>query len=153
MAIKELVHVFQIGLEVRSRRLNKTSEKCACREYNTRSRVLFAVADRVERTERGLANQMTADRTMANAYVDTVTKLDYEASGVRAREGDGEVYSRPLEALDYDFDLSKLERVMCGSVKLPRSVVPAVLHEVKGRAVVDKPITKAEVVELLEASH
>jgi hypothetical protein len=99
MAIKELVHGFQIGLEVRSRRLNKTSEKCARREYNTRSRVLFAVADRVERTERGLANQMTADRTMANAYVDTV------------------------------------------------------LHEVKERAVVDKPITKAEVVALLEASH
>jgi hypothetical protein len=122
MAIKELVHGFQIGLEVRSRRLKKTSEKCACREYNTRTCVLFAVADRVERTgkrtERGLANQMTADRTMAKAYVDTVTKLDYEASGVRAREGDGEVYSRPLEALDYDFDLSKLERVMCGPGKV-----------------------------------
>src|SRR4029077_14306049 len=45
-------------------------------------------------------------------------KLGYEASGVRAREGDGEVYSRPVEALDYDFNLSKLERVMSGAGKV-----------------------------------
>jgi hypothetical protein len=31
--------------------------------------------------------------------------------------------------------------------------VPAVLHEVKERAVVDKPITEAEVLALLEASY
>ena len=34
-----------------------------------------------------------------------------------------------------------------------QQIVPAVLHEVKERAVVDKPITAAEVVALLEASH
>src|SRR5258707_15588084 len=34
-----------------------------------------------------------------------------------------------------------------------QQIVPAVLHEVKERAVVDKPITEAEVVALLEASH
>src|SRR5258708_34788077 len=44
-------------------------------------------------------------------------KLGYEASGVRAREGAGKVYSRPVEALDYDFNLSKLERVIAGAGK------------------------------------
>jgi len=34
-----------------------------------------------------------------------------------------------------------------------QQIVPAVLHEVKERAVVDKPITEAEVLALLEASH
>jgi alcohol dehydrogenase class IV len=34
-----------------------------------------------------------------------------------------------------------------------QQIVLAVLHEVKERAVVDKPITEAEVVALLEASH
>jgi alcohol dehydrogenase class IV len=34
-----------------------------------------------------------------------------------------------------------------------QQIVPAVLHEVKERAVVDKPITEAEVVALLEVSH
>ena len=34
-----------------------------------------------------------------------------------------------------------------------QQIVPAVLHEVKERAVVDKPIRDAEVVALLEASH
>ena len=34
-----------------------------------------------------------------------------------------------------------------------QQIVPAVLHEVKERAVVHKPITEAEVVALLEASH
>ena len=34
-----------------------------------------------------------------------------------------------------------------------QQIVPAVLHEVKERAVVDKPITEAEVVALLEASY
>ena len=34
-----------------------------------------------------------------------------------------------------------------------QQIVPAVLDEVKERAVVDKPITEAEVVALLEASH
>jgi hypothetical protein len=33
-----------------------TGEKCACREYNTRSRVLCAVVDRVAKPERGLTN-------------------------------------------------------------------------------------------------
>jgi hypothetical protein len=55
-------------------------------------------------------------------------KLGYEASGVRAREGDGEVYSRPLKALDYDFNLSKLERVMSGAGK-----VAALGHELERR--------------------
>jgi hypothetical protein len=32
-------------------------------------------------------------------------------------------------------------------------MLSAVLHEVKERALVDKPITEAEVVALLEASH
>jgi len=34
-----------------------------------------------------------------------------------------------------------------------RQIVPAVLHEVKERAVVDKPITEAEVIALLEAAY
>ena len=34
-----------------------------------------------------------------------------------------------------------------------QQIVPAVLHEVTERAVVDKPITEAEVLALLEASH
>ena len=34
-----------------------------------------------------------------------------------------------------------------------RQIVPAVLHEIKERAVVDKPITEAEVIALLEAAY
>jgi alcohol dehydrogenase len=55
-------------------------------------------------------------------------KLGHEASGVKAREGDGEVYSRPVEALDYDFNLSKVERVMSGAGK-----VAALGHELERR--------------------
>ena len=56
------------------------------------------------------------------------SKLGYEASGVRAREGDGEVYARPVELMDYDFNLSKLERVMSGADK-----VAALGHELERR--------------------
>src|SRR5258706_6692170 len=41
---------------------------------------------------------------------------------------DLQVYSRPVEALDYDFDLSKLERVMSGTGK-----VAALGHELERR--------------------
>ena len=34
-----------------------TGEKCACREYNTRSRVLCAAVDRVAKPERRLTNK------------------------------------------------------------------------------------------------
>src|SRR5260221_12337208 len=44
--------------------------------------------------------------------------------------GNGEVYSRPVEALDYDFNLSKLERVMSGAGKNA-----ALGHELERRGV------------------
>jgi hypothetical protein len=43
-------------LQESSAKVGITGEKCACREYNTRSRVLCAVVDRVAKPARGLTN-------------------------------------------------------------------------------------------------
>src|SRR5260370_6544959 len=43
-------------LQESSAKVSITGEKCACRKYNTRSRVLCAVVDRVAKPERRLPN-------------------------------------------------------------------------------------------------
>jgi hypothetical protein len=50
-------------------------------------------------------------------------RIEEQTIGVRATS-----YPRPVEALDYDFDLSKLERVMSGADK-----VAALGHELERR--------------------
>ena len=40
-------------------------------------------------------------------------RIEGQTMGLRATS-----YSRPVEALDYDFNLSKLERVMSGAGKI-----------------------------------
>src|SRR6202040_2391608 len=111
---------------------------------------------------------ITTDTT--NKLGITVAKdLRTVMQGKVAIAGEASYEGAPLEALDYDFNLSKLERVMSGAGKvaalghelerrgLKRTIVVTGktlgVHEVKERAVVDKPITEAEVLALLEASH
>jgi hypothetical protein len=65
-------------------------------------------------------------------------------SSLELRYRNGEVYSRPVEALDYDFNLSKLERVMSGAGKKVFEASYAQIHEAL-RALVKRAVKSGEI--------
>ena len=69
---------------------------------------------------------MSSALTIHDRHFGIVTRSS--ASSARLNGFNFELYSCPVEALDYDFDLSKLERVMSGAGK-----VAALGHELERR--------------------